>query len=73
LAASATVAGLFFIVDFAFFASNLTKLFDGGYVPLTLAALVYLVMYVWHKGITAIANRLGENPIPVDQFIARIE
>ncbi|WP_266159256.1 potassium transporter Kup [Dyella silvatica] len=70
LAASGAVAGLFFTVDAAFFASNMMKLFDGGFVPLLLAALVYLVMYVWHKGITAIANRLGENPIPIDQFMS---
>jgi KUP system potassium uptake protein len=72
LAVSGAIAGVFFIVDSAFFASNMTKLFDGGYVPLLLAGLVYLVMYVWHKGITALANRLGENPIPIDQFMAGI-
>ncbi len=68
LIASSAVAGLFFVVDVSFFSSNMMKLLDGGYVPLILAALVYLVMYVWHKGITAIANRLGENPVPSMPF-----
>ena len=72
LIASSAVAGLFFVVDASFFSSNMMKLFDGGYVLLILAALVYLVMYVWHKGITAIANRLGENPIPIDAFLASL-
>lgn len=69
----ASIAGLFFIVDAAFFASNMTKLFDGGYVPLLLAFLVYGVMFVWHRGITAIAARLNENPVAIKDFIADIE
>jgi KUP system potassium uptake protein len=69
IAASAVVAGLFFIVDASFFASNMTKLLDGGYVPLLLAMLVYLVMYVWHRGIKALAMRLTEDPVPVDAFL----
>ncbi|WP_175725842.1 potassium transporter Kup [Burkholderia ambifaria] len=69
LAVSGTVAALFFTFDIAFFTSNVLKLFEGGYVPLLLAALVYLVMYIWHRGVTAVAARLGENPVAVDTFI----
>ncbi|WP_323122730.1 potassium transporter Kup [Burkholderia alba] len=71
-AASGAVAALFFVFDAAFFASNMMKLLDGGYVPLMLAALVYLVMYVWHRGVTAVANRLGENAMPIAAFTAEI-
>jgi KUP system potassium uptake protein len=69
MAASVAVAGIFLIVDASFFASNMTKLLDGGYVPLVLAMLVYLVMYIWHRGIVALAMRLTEDPIPVDTFL----
>jgi KUP system potassium uptake protein len=72
LALSGAIAGLFFVVDAAFFSSNMLKLFDGGYVPLMLAAAVYLIMYVWHRGITAVALRLSENPVPIDAFMAEI-
>jgi KUP system potassium uptake protein len=68
-AAAAAVAGVFFLVDASFFASNMMKLFDGGYVPLLLAIAVYLVMYVWHRGILAIATRSAEHPVPVDAFL----
>jgi len=70
LAASLAVAGLFFVVDSAFFASNMLKLFDGGYVPLLLAAAVYAVMFIWHRGIMAIGARVNENPLPVADFMA---
>ncbi len=68
LAVSGAIATLFFVVDASFFASNMMKLLDGGYVPLILAGMVYTVMYVWHKGVTAIATRLGENPLPIETF-----
>ncbi|HWY73585.1 MAG TPA: KUP/HAK/KT family potassium transporter, partial [Burkholderiaceae bacterium] len=73
LAASAAVAAGFLIVDSAFFLSNLVKIGDGGYVPLALAAVVYLVMVCWHRGMTAMAARLLANPIPIEPFIAKLE
>jgi len=73
LAASLAVAGLFFVVDGSFFASNMLKLLDGGYVPLLLAAAVYAVMFIWHRGIVATARRVHENPLPVAAFFAGIE
>jgi KUP system potassium uptake protein len=69
LLASGFVASIFFIVDASFFASNMMKLMDGGYVPLLLAALVYSVMYIWHRGAVAVAQRLGEDPVTVDAFL----
>jgi KUP system potassium uptake protein len=45
------------------------KLLDGGYVPLLLAGLVYSVMYIWHRGAMAVAQRLSEDPVPVDAFL----
>jgi KUP system potassium uptake protein len=35
------------IVDFGFFTGNVTKVLEGGYVPLLLAAAVYGVMWIW--------------------------
>jgi KUP system potassium uptake protein len=63
--ASAAVAGGFFIVDAAFFIANLTKIAEGGYVPLMLAACVCCIMVVWHIGMTAIAERLHEMVMPI--------
>jgi len=71
-AACIAVAGLFFIVDASFFASNLMKLLEGGWVPLLLAATVYAVMYVWHRGTMAIRERLREHPVPLADFLERL-
>jgi KUP system potassium uptake protein len=72
-AASIGIAGVFLIVDAAFFASNTLKIVDGGYVPLALAATVYLVMYVWHRGFTAVTARINEGLVPLDTFMAKLE
>ena len=72
LAASLALAGFFCVIDSLFLASNLTKVLEGGYVPLLLAVAVYLVMYIWHRGILATRHRLDENPLTISQFLASL-
>lgn len=72
LALSALVASLFFCVDAAFVGANLLKVADGGWVPLMLAAGVYLVLTTWHRGTVAVSNSLRSRTEPAREFIARI-
>ena len=72
LAASGAVAGAFIVVDASFFAANLTKIAEGGYVPLALAALAYGVMLIWHLGAAAVSVRLQEQAVPIAAFMAMI-
>ncbi len=60
---SAALAGLFAIVDAGFFAANSMKIADGGYVPLLLAAVVYGIMLIWHRGTMAVAQRLAQKAV----------
>ena len=41
---------IFFIVDFAFWASNMLKLFDGGWFPLAIGAAIFTLMLTWKQG-----------------------
>jgi KUP system potassium uptake protein len=70
--AAGIVAGLFLTIDAAFFLANLTKVAEGGYVPLLLAISVYGVMWIWHRGAAAVSERMHEALIPVPEFMARI-
>jgi KUP system potassium uptake protein len=72
LLAAGAVAGFFLIVDSAFFLANLTKVAEGGYVPLILAVSVYGIMWIWHRGAAAVAARMREALIPVAEFLARL-
>jgi len=40
----------FFVVDFMFFASNLLKLFEGGWFPLLIGGMVFTLMITWKEG-----------------------
>ena len=73
LVASVAVAGTFFVVDAVFLVSNSLKVTSGGYVPLVLAALVYGVMYLWHRGATAVSNRLHESLVPIEVFLEKLK
>ena len=70
---SAALAGLFAIVDAGFFAANSMKIADGGYVPLLLAAVVYGIMLIWHRGTTAVAQRLAQKAVVVAEFLADLK
>ncbi len=73
LATSIAVAGLFVVVDAGFFAANSVKIADGGYVPLLLAAIVYGLMLIWHRGSAAVAHRLEQTPLSVAEFLADLK
>ena len=70
---SLLVAGGFFIVDLSFLLANLSKVMQGGYVPLLLATLVYGVMLIWHRGVIAASRTLGEKSVPLTDFLAHLE
>jgi KUP system potassium uptake protein len=71
--AAGAVALCFLTIDAAFFLANLTKIAEGGYVPLLLAVSVYAVMWIWHRGAAAISARIREALIPVPEFMRDIQ
>jgi KUP system potassium uptake protein len=61
--------GLFLIVDGAYFASNITKIPDGGWFPLLIAAISFTVLTTWAKGRLLMRQRLSEAALPLSVFI----
>src|SRR4051812_3977452 len=61
--------GLFLLVDGAFFASNITKIPDGGWFPLLVAAASFTVLTTWAKGRLLMRRRLEESVLPLAVFI----
>lgn len=61
--------GLFAIVDGAFFASNVTKIADGGWFPLVIAAVIFTVLTTWARGRALMRQRLEEDALPLEVFI----
>ena len=61
--------GGFFIVDFAFFASNLMKLFAGGWFPLVIGGVVFTFMMTWKQGRNILKLKMREDAIELPSFL----
>jgi KUP system potassium uptake protein len=73
LAAALALAGLFIVVDLTFFLANLMKIAEGGWLPLTFAALLFIVMITWRAGVEAIRATLQQPATAADQFLSRLK
>jgi KUP system potassium uptake protein len=62
----------FLVVDLAFVGANLLKIPHGGWFPLLVAVLVYILMSTWKKGRVRLAAIVRENTLPMDLFLADI-
>jgi KUP system potassium uptake protein len=72
-AAAIPVAGVFIIVDLSFFLANLLKIAEGGWLPLTFAAILFVVMITWRSGVDAIRATLVQAPQAADRFLADLK
>ncbi|HLH57127.1 MAG TPA: potassium transporter Kup [Verrucomicrobiae bacterium] len=67
------VCGLFLIVEGAFFAANMIKVLNGGWVPLMLGFVIFVLMATWKKGRQLVWAKLGPSSMPLEMFLDSIE
>jgi KUP system potassium uptake protein len=60
---------VFFVVDFTFFASNLMKLFEGGWFPLVIGGSVFTLMITWKEGRRLLNEALRADAIDLKDFL----
>src|SRR2546430_12719620 len=63
------VNGFFFVIDCIFFAANSTKLFEGGWFPLLLAAVIAFLMLTWRSGVRLVERARGALRQPEEDLI----
>jgi KUP system potassium uptake protein len=56
--------GLMLLVDLAFVAGNATKIDDGGWVPLSIAAVMFAMFITWRDGRQALRAELERRAVP---------
>jgi len=66
--AAATI-GTFLVVDGVYFASNITKIPDGGWFPLLVALVSFTVLTTWAKGRRLMRERLEASALPLPVFV----
>jgi KUP system potassium uptake protein len=72
LSASLLVAGLFIAVDLSFVSANLMKVFEGGYVPLIVAAIIFFLIWTWRRGRELVLQGIERDTLPLANFIKQI-
>jgi KUP system potassium uptake protein len=65
-------AALFLTIDLAFFAANLPKVEHGGWFPLVVALLIFVVLTTWQKGRDIVRTRRHELEGPLDEFVEQV-
>jgi KUP system potassium uptake protein len=69
----ATFAAVFLTIEFTFFAANLTKIAHGGWLPLSIAAVIFLLLMTWRQGRKIVTeNRIREEGLLHD-FIDKLD
>ncbi len=72
LALTAAATGAFLAVDVTFFASNLLKLFAGGWFPLVIGVAMFTLMLTWMQGRALMAERLRDDAIELGGFLGAV-
>lgn len=63
------LAGLFLVFDLAFFGANAAKFLHGGWFPITMAAILFVVMTTWKRGRRELAEAIKTSILPLDTFL----
>ncbi|RWB22657.1 MAG: potassium transporter Kup [Mesorhizobium sp.] len=69
LAVAVALALLFGIIDLGFFSANVVKIVEGGWVSITVASIMGLIMWTWIRGSRYLFDKTRRNEIPLD-FLA---
>ncbi|MDB5336209.1 MAG: Low affinity potassium transport system protein kup [Planctomycetaceae bacterium] len=67
-----SLSGLFMVIDLSFFGANALKLTHGGWFPLLVAGVVYILMTTWRRGRMLVTKRLKQRHVPLELFIAEL-
>jgi len=67
------LVGPFLIIDGAFFGANVLKIKDGGWVPLAIAAGIFVLMTTWNRGRDIVQQLMRSGMLPMDMLLADLK
>jgi KUP system potassium uptake protein len=67
--AAGLLVGGFLTVDMAYFGANITKIPDGGWVPLLIGLIAFTFLTTWNRGRKLMIDKMNESAMPVQVFI----
>ncbi|RWM09299.1 MAG: potassium transporter Kup, partial [Mesorhizobium sp.] len=69
---AAALTAVFAFIDIGFFASNIVKVFEGGWASLAVAFAIILGMWTWVRGSRYLFDKTRRNEIPLDFLAANL-
>ncbi|WP_240950126.1 potassium transporter Kup [Novosphingobium sp. ERN07] len=66
--AAIAMLALFFAIDAAYLGANLTKIPDGGWVPLVMGVAIFTLLTTWSRGRALMRANMAEGTIPLEVF-----
>lgn len=66
---AASLSGAFLLIDLAFFSANISKIPDGGWLPIAAAVVIFVIMTTWKRGRQILAARLADRAYPIKKFL----
>ncbi|HET9201933.1 MAG TPA: potassium transporter Kup [Acidimicrobiia bacterium] len=67
-----SLTALFLIVDLSFFSANIVKVPAGGWFPLAVGLVLFLIMTTWKTGRRRLTAALKRGELPIERFIGSI-
>ena len=72
LALCLAATGIFLIIDLAFLTSNMLKFVEGGWFPILIAAMIFLLMVTWKQGRNLLRTKMREDSIELKGFLEAV-
>jgi KUP system potassium uptake protein len=66
------LTAIFLVVDTAFFSANIIKVEHGGWLPLLIALVLFILMATWKRGRQILGARIEEAVLPLALFLADV-
>lgn len=63
-------ASFFMAIDLIFFAANAMKVFDGGWFPIGLSAMLFVVLATWRRGVRAVVEHETATSSSLHDFVS---
>lgn len=64
-----SLTALFIAIDLAFFGANALKISHGGWFPLLVGGIIFVLMTTWQRGRALLGERMRAQMIPLDDFL----
>ncbi len=66
------LAVFFLVIDLAFFGANIIKIRQGGWFPLAVGLIIYLLLATWKQGRQILSDRIAKDALPFEEFVGNV-